>query len=539
METNLETNIKHVPLQEEDEISSTQDSITNNNNDNPAEISQRSPNQQKWKQLICHLIPLSLLMMIYSIVDSSLLVLIPLYTASKLVSSENNAETIAGLIITFQGIGLVITSPFIGYLIAKTSTEFSVIVVTIIRTISLLIIWIYSNSIILWCIISFFYGCAVTGNAIAVNHFTAKYIKAANRGRSAAIINGMRRLGSTIGPLFAGHIDNFNISLLIIIIISSMSIMVVCCLMVPPNIIITDIDNVDIIGNGSFIYFKHSYKQTFGLKKLNINNWIKTAECNNFRANPGKGKGTANNNSTIGSISYVLKTYGKLILSLGIFAFGLRWVRITRKVILTFHGSDLGLSKGDIGNINSISFFPDTLMFPVAGYLMDKYGRKATAIPGLILFIIALSLISFTKNFISLALTGVVFGLADGITSGLLMTTAADLAPIECKSQFISIFRMTANLPVFLTPIVVGSLCSNVSLLSAAILSAGIGLCGLFWITFILDEPKKYGQKQEKLQNQMMINNELNNEIQLNDDKLSMILPNSSNKEIEDNMSVQ
>eukprot|EP01084_Bolivina_argentea_P290104 498265_1 len=70
---------------------------------------------QSWSSLICHIIPLALLMFIYAVVDSSLMVLIPLYTRNAFIS---------GLIITFQGVGLVIASPFIGYLISITSTEF-------------------------------------------------------------------------------------------------------------------------------------------------------------------------------------------------------------------------------------------------------------------------------------------------------------------------------------------------------------------------------------------------------------------------------
>ena len=100
---------------------------------------------------------------------------------------------------------------------------------------------------------------------------------------------------------------------------------------------------------------------------------------------------------------------------------------------------------------------------------------------------------------------GIVFGVADGITAGLLMTIAADLAPSECRSEYIAQFRMLVNLPKVLGPVIIGALCTNVSLLAASVLSAGIGGVSLFWIIFVLDDPKKHGQKQENvLEDKMM-----------------------------------
>merc|ERR1711971_680629 len=133
-------------------------------------------------------------------------------------------------------------------------------------------------------------------------------------------------------------------------------------------------------------------------------------------------------------------------------------------------------------------------MFPVAGWIMDKYGRKATAIPGLALFIGALVTLPWCRNYKELMAVSIGFGIGNGITCGLLMTVAADIAPSECKADFIAGFRMFRNIPEVIGPVVISTLCSKVSLISAAIGSAGIGGFSLLWTAIIINEPKYHAQ---------------------------------------------
>jgi len=251
-------------------------------------------------------------------------------------------------------------------------------------------------------------------------------------------------------------------------------------------------------GKGSFKYFKHGYRQTID-KRVNIKNWLKYA--NTMDSN----RVDEQSSDSASSYAYVWRKYSKILISVCILGFGLNWVRMTRNIILTFHGTDLQLSQSQIGNINSLSFVPDSCMFPFAGILMDKFGRKVPATIGLLLFIVALSVISFTNAFGGLAAVAVIFGFADGITSGLLMTVSADMAPIECKSQFIAQSRTIVNIPKLLVPILVGTLCSNVSLFSATMMSASIGLLALIWTVFVMKEPKDFDAQTRNLQNEMML----------------------------------
>eukprot|EP01084_Bolivina_argentea_P096560 173597_1 len=478
MSLDFNTTVQHVPLPDEIPTHPENQDKLNDKNEN---------HTQPWSSIICHIIPVGLLKISGSTINSALQLIIPLYTISKYPS---NSSTIAGIIITCQGLGLLISSIFIGRFISLTSDEFCILCTILLRTLSILILIFYDNNLILWIITQLLFGMSIGALSISVNHIMAKYIKTKKRGRLSSMIAGFSRLGRAAGPLYVGYITDLRISLIISCIISILSFLIVCCIMLPPKIAINidnDNDNQDIlVSSGSFIYFREGWKQT-KLKKLSITNWMTTIDT----------KESKKSKKNI-SMCYVWFKYGKLMFLYGIFGFGLKWVRQTRKMILTFRGDDLLLSNKNIGTINSCSFILDSFMFIIAGYIMDKFGRKATAIPGLFGFVIALSFISFVNNFAQLLSIAIVFGLADGITVGLMMVSTADLAPKECKSEFISAFKIFNNLPRVLTPFIIGWLTNDVSIFVASILSAVIGFIALLWMAFVLEDTSHVSMKKNK-----------------------------------------
>ena len=428
------------------------------------------PTAHRWSSLVCYIAPLMLLMLVNSAIDSSLMVLAPLYTES---------EFIAGSVITCIDIGMLTASPFMGSCIDRTSAEFLVITSSLVRTAALVALSFLSHSTVSWLGFAIVYGWTVSAASICVNVFMSRWIPAANRGRSSALINGGRRIGNCIGPLIAGHLGTFDRSMSVTIAISMMSSVVVCCLMTPPNIKIRD--RHSLVADGSWTYLKHAKAQTIGCKMCNIWNWFiprHHSEQKRF------------------GMCFVWTHYAMLLLKMGIFTAGLKWVRITRKLLITFRAQDIGLTKKEIGSVNSISFVPESVLFPLAGYVMDKCGRRGSAIPGLALFVVALSLVAWTETFEELIGIGVLFGIADGITTGLTSTMIADLAPTECRAEFLSQYQFFSTMAAVLNPVVIGILCSKISLKSAAISSASVGGFALFWITCIMEEPQHHRQRE-------------------------------------------
>eukprot|EP00494_Astrolonche_serrata_P031690 UN31959 len=96
-----------------------------------------------------------------------------------------------------------------------------------------------------------------------------------------------------------------------------------------------------------------------------------------------KEKQTYKNKQFYKSVCIMCSKYHKTLLPMGLFLVCIYFIRIARRYILTIVAHSINLNESEIGLVNSISFFIDTLCFPFSGALMDTYGRKYSAMPGL------------------------------------------------------------------------------------------------------------------------------------------------------------
>jgi MFS family permease len=107
-----------------------------------------------------------------------------------------------------------------------------------------------------------------------------------------------------------------------------------------------------------------------------------------------------------------------------------------------------------------------------AGYIMDRFGRKATLVPGFSLLAIALVFMSVTAYLHFPLGTFIVAYLlvstSNGITGGNMQTLGSDLAPDNARGRFYGVWNT------------LGSVGSPVSTSTFALLTAGIG----YWAAF-------------------------------------------------------
>lgn len=144
-------------------------------------------------------------------------------------------------------------------------------------------------------------------------------------------------------------------------------------------------------------------------------------------------------------------------------------VRVGRGTILPLYGADvLGLSDGRIGLILSLAAGMDLLVFPSAGFLMDRYGRKYAIVPSFIIQAIGMALIPLTGSFAGLVGVGMVIGMGNGISAGTMLTLGADLAPDDARGEFIGLWHLLGDLGFAGGPLVVGTVADIVTLPTAA-----------------------------------------------------------------------
>ncbi len=152
-----------------------------------------------------------------------------------------------------------------------------------------------------------------------------------------------------------------------------------------------------------------------------------------------------------------------------------------RAVVLPLIGDDLGLSPTAVGVLVSISTGADLLLFPVAGYLMDTFGRLTAIVPAFSLMGIGLIGLSMAGSGTTVAIAGAVIGIGNGLSAGTMMTLGADLAPEDSTGQFLAGFASLQDWGSILGPLVVGWAATAIGLnASASVLGVlifiGLGL---------------------------------------------------------------
>ena len=184
----------------------------------------------------------------------------------------------------------------------------------------------------------------------------------------------------------------------------------------------------------------------------------------------------------------VISTHRSDFATAGVAAIALQFLRSGREFLIPVWGEEIGLGKDQIGYIATISFAVDSMMFPLVGYSMDRWGRKSTGIPAFLVLGIAVALIPQTGTFGALLAVGLLAGLGNGLSSGFVLITGTDLSPKNNPGGFLGVWRFISDTGGASGPVAIGGLAQIVTLGVASLATAGIGAFGAFMLIFIVKE---------------------------------------------------
>ena len=149
--------------------------------------------------------------------------------------------------------------------------------------------------------------------------------------------------------------------------------------------------------------------------------------------------------------------------------------RSARETLLPLRGADLGLDAAMIGYITALSFTLDTALVPVAGYVMDRYGRKIACVPALVLLAIGFGALCVLDGVVGVLVSALALGLGNGLSNGWIQTVGADLAPEGFRPQFLGYWSAGLNAGSAAGPIIVGIVAQHTGSTQTA--SLVVGLC--------------------------------------------------------------
>lgn len=119
---------------------------------------------------------------------------------------------------------------------------------------------------------------------------------------------------------------------------------------------------------------------------------------------------------------------------------------------------------------------------------MDRLGRKAVAVPCLVIMGVGLICLPVAQSFWALAAISIVLGVGNGLASGINMTLAADVAPLEARGQFFGVWRLVSDVGGFVGPLEVAAATALATLAGAAVLTGGLGLLGAAYVAVMVPE---------------------------------------------------
>lgn len=182
-----------------------------------------------------------------------------------------------------------------------------------------------------------------------------------------------------------------------------------------------------------------------------------------------------------------------VLLRMGTCAALLGGLRASRNVVLPVVAVAAGLPPSATALIIGIAGGVDFALSYSSGQIMDRWGRLWAAAPsmtGLAIGHVLLFVVSDVPTFAAIA---ILLGLANGTSSGIIMTLGADLAPHPGPAQFLGAWRFTGDFGQAAGPLIISGL---TALAGVGIAGAGMGVLGFLGAGLLLRYTPRYVPKR-------------------------------------------
>lgn len=178
----------------------------------------------------------------------------------------------------------------------------------------------------------------------------------------------------------------------------------------------------------------------------------------------------------------VLVTHRRTYLTIGLGAAALMLVRASRDSLLPLWSASIGLDAAQTSLLFAVSSFADLTLFYLGGSLMDRLGRRAVAVPAMLIMGTCFGLLPLASTVVGLGVNALALGLGNGISSGVVLTLGSDASPAAGRNHFLAGWRLTTGLGQAAGPLLVSALSAVASLGAAAVTVGLIGWLGAAWL---------------------------------------------------------
>lgn len=145
-----------------------------------------------------------------------------------------------------------------------------------------------------------------------------------------------------------------------------------------------------------------------------------------------------------------------LVISFVSFTLNLMGAGVFEALFPIYAKKTMGLSPGEIGYMLTVVSVTVLLVSFPNGVLVDRYGRKKTLIPGLLILAGSAYLLARIGNLPSAYMAVVIYGIGEAMTFGASQVYAMDLAPEARRGAFLGVWSLFANTSAAIAPLLAG-----------------------------------------------------------------------------------
>lgn len=182
------------------------------------------------------------------------------------------------------------------------------------------------------------------------------------------------------------------------------------------------------------------------------------------------------------ALAPILRDHARTFATLGLGAAALMLVRSSRDVLIPLWCNAQGLDAAATSLIYGLGAGIDLLLFYVGGSLMDRLGRRAVAVPAMLVMGACFGMLPLTASALAIGATSVALGLGNGISAGVVMTLGSDASPARGRPQFLAGWRLTTGLGSALGPVLISAITAAATLAWASVAVGAVGLVGAAWL---------------------------------------------------------
>lgn len=377
-------------------------------------------------------LPALLPTLLFSIGEGAILPIIPLVATSL---GANLA--VAGLIAAMVMVGTLIGDIPSGWVVARIGERAAMIWAALLAVIALVLSLLAPTPFLLG-LAMLLVGLSTAVFGLARHAFMTSFVPIAYRARALSTLGGTFRAGFFIGPFISAaviHLTGDTRSVFLVFIVG--------CL-----------------GAAALLFLLRDPTATLGALRATV------GEA------PPEVRGLF---KTIWASRGVLARLGSGAALIGA-------MRASRLVILPLWAVSIGIADAQTAIIIGIAGAVDFGLFYVSGQIMDRFGRRWSAVPSMIGLAAGHLALAFTHDantavawFIAAAM---LMSVANGIGSGILMTLGADLADRRNPAPFLGAWRFTGDAGSAAAPLALSAITAALSLAAASGVLGVLGLIG-------------------------------------------------------------